>query len=102
MEISDLEVVLTNFSKESIYQKRNHLILGFIHYQALRVGEIKALELEHLDLEKALINVPKVGRNKSRTLALTALQVVGLQEYLISTRPQLLQYYTNQLFVSGG
>lgn len=102
LEISDLEAVLTNFSKESIYQKRNHLILGFIHYQALRVGEIKALELVHLDLEKALINVPKVGRNKSRTLALTALQVVGLQEYLISTRPQLLQYYTNQLFVSGG
>ncbi|OED47218.1 hypothetical protein AB832_00670 [Flavobacteriaceae bacterium (ex Bugula neritina AB1)] len=102
LKIADLEDFLHAFNKATIYQKRNHLILGFIHYQALRVGEIKALEVEHLDLEKALISVPKVGRTKSRTLALTALQVVGLQNYLLNIRPQLLQYKTNQLFITGG
>jgi site-specific recombinase XerD len=102
LEVIDLQSFLNNFSTESIYQKRNHLILGLIHYQALRVGEIKALEIKHLEIEKALINVPKVGRNKSRILQLTALQIVGIQDYLSSVRPQLLQYKTNQLFITGG
>ena len=102
LEISDLESFLNAFRIESVYQKRNHLILGLIHYQALRVGELKALKIEDLDLKRALITVPKVARNKSRILKLTALQVVGLQAYLLSTRPQLLQYPTNQLFITGG
>jgi integrase/recombinase XerD len=102
LEIANLQAILNDFRAESIYQKRSHLILGLIHYQALRSGEIKALEIQHLEIEKALINVPKVGRNKSRTLELTALQVVGLQQYLSVIRPQLLQYKTNRLFITGG
>ncbi|WP_052598406.1 tyrosine-type recombinase/integrase [Aureispira sp. CCB-QB1] len=100
--IEDLSKLLKDLPRETAYQKRNVLMLSLIHHQALRVGEIKALKLQDIDLEKARIYVPKSNRSKSRSLELTALQVIELQDYIKTTRPELLQYKTNQLFITGG
>jgi site-specific recombinase XerD len=102
IEIEKLEDLLTNYPKENPYQNRNRLILSLIHYQALRVGEIKALKINDIDLGKATIQIPLVARNNSRILKLTALQVIELQDYLNYTRKELEQFKSNQLFITGG
>jgi site-specific recombinase XerD len=102
IEIEKLAKLLTSYPRENIYQKRNHLILSLIHYQALRVGEIKALKVNDIDLKKAEIQIPLAARNNSRILKLTALQIIELQDYLKHTREELLQFKSNQLFITGG
>lgn len=102
LEVADLQEILNNLPTENIYQKRNHLILSFIHYQALRCNEIKALEIQDIDFKNALLHVPKVGRNNSRNLELNALQIVEIQNYTYETRPQLLQSESTKLFITGG
>ena len=102
IKIEKLEALLNTFPSENPYQKRNHLILSLIHHQALRIGEIKALKINNIDLQKATIQIPLVARNNSRTLELTALQVIELQDYLNHTRKELEQFKSNQLFITGG
>jgi integrase/recombinase XerD len=102
LEIELLQQLLNQYPRENYYQKRNYLMLTLIHYQALRVGELKQLKVEDIDLKKATIYIPKNHRSNSRSLELTALQVLEIQDYLAQTRPLLLHYSTNQLFITGG
>lgn len=102
LEVADLQNVLNNLPTKKTYHKRNHLILSFIHFQALRCNEIEALEIQHIDLQNALLQVPKVGRNDSRNLELNALQIVEIQNYINETRSQLLQSKSSKLFLTGG
>lgn len=102
LEIEVLQQLLNKLANKTAYQKRNYLMLSLIHHQALRVGEIKALQLENIDLKKAEIYIPQAHRSNSRTLELTALQVIEMQDYINNIRPELLQCPSNQLFITGG
>ena len=102
VEIEKLEELLNNYPAENPYQKRNRLILSLIHYQALRTGEIRSLKVKDVDLKTARITIPLSGRNKSRTLELTAMQIIGLEDYINKTRKELEQHNSDQLFITGG
>lgn len=62
--------------------KRNQIVLGLMIYQGLYTGELKKLEVKHIDLTKGKIYIPSTRRSNSRILKLQAIQIIPLQQYL--------------------
>ena len=86
-------------------KKRNKIILGLVLYQGVNSKELAQLKVENLDLAEGKIYIPKGHKNNSRTVELKAFQLLPMQNYLLKTRPVLLQKSnkkTDQLLVSTG
>ena len=103
----DLEHLYQNYPTGSITGKRNKAILGMMIYQGLNSGEVAAVELKDIDLEKAKVYVPRVGRSNERTLELKSIQILQLQKYITQVRPILMamkgdNYQSDSLFTSQG
>ena len=76
---------------------RNKIIISLLIYQALKVNEITALEVENIDLDKGEIFIK--GQSgitskspRKRTLPLQAKQILLLYNYLEKDRKKLLKY----------
>jgi integrase/recombinase XerD len=102
IKIQDLEEVLNAWPSKKGRDVRAKVVLSLLHCQALGAGDLAALELEHVDLERAILNVPSVGKSNSRELLLQANQIKLLDSYIHEVRPQLLAYETDKLLVTGG
>ena len=89
-----------------LVQKRNKLILSLILFQGLGRRDLSNIEVNDLDLEEGEIYIPKTRTTNSRTLDLKVKQALGLQDYLLKTRPTLLKEYQKEdrglLFFSLG
>lgn len=74
------------------YRQRNKVILGLIIYQALDNATLNKLETQDIDLNKRIIQVPKISTYKlnPRNLTLNKNQIIDLQTYLTETREELL------------
>ncbi len=73
-----------------LIHKRNKVIVGLLVYQGLTTSDLKRLELEHLQVRKGKIYVPKGRLGNRRTLELKPWQVMDFMEYLDEIRPKLL------------
>ena len=102
IEIEELEAVLRAWSSEKVKDQRAKVVLSLLHCQALGAGDLAALELEHVDLERAILSVPSVGKSNSRELLLQANQIKLLDNYIHVVRPKLLVYETDKLLLTGG
>lgn len=89
----------TLYESSEIYEARdvrNKVILGFLVFQALTVGELQRLSLSDLKLRKGtvLIKGENTGRwikgSTSRELNLEALQIIDLMDYIDNIRPRIL------------
>jgi integrase/recombinase XerD len=69
--------------------KRNTIILSLMINQALHTGELKRLEVSHLNFDKGEIYIPSTKRSNSRTLKLHAGQIIPMHTYVLQTREQL-------------
>ena len=94
LKIEQLEALL------SAVKGRDKVILSLIHHQALRLSEIKALAINNIDLENAILTIPSIRRSNTRELLLEARQIKLLDQYIKEIRPKLLQSKTNQLIVT--
>lgn len=84
--------------EESFYRT----MLGILVYQGLSTSELEGLEVKDLKLREGKITIPASGKRQSRELKLEALQVYELQEYVRTTREELVQQKgkeTERLFV---
>jgi site-specific recombinase XerD len=102
IKIQELEGVLNAWPSKKGRDIRAKVVLSLLHCQALGAGDLAALELEDVDLDKAILNVPSVGKSNSRELLLQANQIKLLDSYIHEVRPQLLAYETDKLLVTGG
>lgn len=75
------------------YAQRNKVMLGLMVFQGLESGTLKALEINHINLEKGIIQVPSTTAHKlnPRKLVLESIQIIPLQEYLNHTRNQIIK-----------
>lgn len=96
----ELHQIYENYSSKGhlggqfdVYRQRNKIILGLMIYQGLNSGSIEKLEVQDIDLQKGIVNVPKTTDFKlnARTLPLEAVQILELNTYLTETRNSLLQ-----------
>lgn len=77
--------------------KRNKVIIGLLVYQGLATSDLKRLELEHLELYKGKIYIPRGNIGNSRTLELKPWQVMEFIEYINEVRPKLLPKNNQEL-----
>lgn len=98
LEADELEDLYYSFNTENIkdtYQrltaKRDKIIVGFMVYQGLCTTNLKALELEHVQVYKGKIYVPSHKKMNARELELKPWQVIELLEYLKETREEIKQ-----------
>lgn len=100
LDESDLDTLYRDYSPKGhyrgqfdIYRGRNKAIVGLLIYQGLDSGSLRRLSVADLDMEAGRIHIPKISDYKlsERTLALEAVQIMGLYHYLQETRPALLR-----------
>jgi integrase/recombinase XerD len=100
-----IEKVYEDYTAKTPVQKRNKIIIGLIVYQALEREEVHLLEPRDINLQKGTIRIRKNVRFQERILKLNASQILPLQEYLTTVRPELLKLKgqpSEKLFVTIG
>lgn len=60
---------------------RNKIIVGLMVFQGLGNASLKALEIDHLKLDRGKIYVPGTTRTKARNLELRSVQIAELLQY---------------------
>ena len=93
-ELEDLyysyETETDKHPRRILANKRNKVIIGLLVYQGVTTSDLKRLELEHLELYKGKIYIPRGNIGNRRTLELKSWQVMELIEYINEVRPKLL------------
>jgi integrase/recombinase XerD len=78
-----------------LVRRRNEVITSLLIYQGLTVGEIVALEIEDINLEKAEITI-KSSEKPTRILPLQAKQILLFLNYLKEDKPKLIKYLQSE------
>jgi integrase/recombinase XerD len=86
-----LQKIYDSYKPQTDYQLRNKVILGLYINQALIRTEINRLEVQDIDLKKGIVRIRKNIKLAERILPLAAHQVLTMQEYISTIRPQLLK-----------
>jgi integrase/recombinase XerD len=93
----ELQFIYENYpekqkGKNSLYLKRNKILLGFMIFQGLSTGDLEVLKVNDIDLKKAQITIPKATERKGnpRVLPLEASQILAINDYLNCTRDKLI------------
>lgn len=68
---------------------RNHVALLLFIYQGIKPQELNLLNIEALDLRKAIIKIPATRKTNARTLPLHATQIGIFYEYVNNILPTL-------------
>jgi len=87
----ELQKTYESYISYDLRTARNKAIVSLIINQALTSGELQRLEPGNLKLKSGRIVVQGTKSSNGRTLALEANQIIGLQEYLQVTRPEILK-----------
>lgn len=69
--------------------KRDRIIVGLMVYQGLNTTNLKALEIEHVEVYKGKIYVPGHKKMNARELELKPWQVIELLEYIKEVREEI-------------
>ena len=89
-----LEDLTTLYQKYKVkINSPNHLeykiVIGLLVYQALRVKEIVDLKITDIDLNEAIITLPKKKRINERILKLEGVQIAYLQQFISLSKPKI-------------
>ncbi len=85
------ELLKKHKSKRPLMQKRDEIIITLLTNQALTVQEIAAINLEDINLNEATIKAKGGYKQRPRTLALQASQILLIHHYINQDRPELLK-----------
>ena len=80
---------------------RNKVILSLLTSQGLSTDDLRRLEPADIHLREGKIRIPGSRHEGGRTLKLEAHQVLELQEYLLNTRPAILESIKKKNITSG-
>jgi site-specific recombinase XerD len=81
-QLEELYTQYSEYSKEKEYHLRNLAMLGLMIGQGVHSGEIRAMEVKHIQLNNGTAYIPSTRRSNNRTLKLDARQIITLHSYL--------------------
>lgn len=84
-------------SRIKLANKKNKVITGLLVYQGLLTTDLNKLQLEHLEIYKGKIHIPRGNIGNARTLELKPWQVAEFIEYINEVRPKLLPKSNQEL-----
>jgi integrase/recombinase XerD len=87
----ELAALYEHYQVTDLRSQRNKVIIGLLVYQGITREEVEKLEVHHVKLTTGKIEIPGGRHSNARTLPLEAAQMLGMQEYIQVTRPQVLQ-----------
>ena len=87
-----LDELLKHKSKRPAMQRRDEVLISLLLYQAMSVQELIKINLEDVNLKEATIKAKGGSKQKARTLALEASQIIVLHNYITEDREKILQY----------
>jgi len=91
LDYKTLEKLYDNYSKKTLRDKRNKVILGLLIYQGVTTGELQRMELGHVQLKKGRIFIQGTRKTGSRYLQLQPHQILEIDAYLKRVRPRILK-----------
>ncbi|MEO6303546.1 MAG: tyrosine-type recombinase/integrase [Bacteroidia bacterium] len=97
---SELELLMNRENRFIDLELRNKVIISLLIYQALVGSEISRLELKDVDLDNGTIYIKGSKKNSYRTLNLKPSQILLIQNYIDTSRKNLLKSTTNALLIS--
>lgn len=68
--------------KTDLAHARNSIIVGLLIWQGLHSGELRKLEVGHINLQEGTLYIPSTARSNSRVLKLHTQQILALHTYL--------------------
>jgi integrase/recombinase XerD len=77
--------------KERIVHKRDIVLLGLLLFQGLDSGDMERLTVQDINLQQGTVYVPSSRSNAARKLKLESIQILPIQEYLLTTRTKVLR-----------
>jgi integrase/recombinase XerD len=72
--------------------QRDKVMVGFMVYQGITSQELLQLQNDHILLMRGKIIIPSTNKSNSRELELKAWQMMELQNYINSTRDEIIHY----------
>ena len=98
-----LQRTYNEWPQKTATQIRDKCIVGLIAFQALRSGEIMALQTQDISIDFGVLKVSSVQRSVARKLTLQPEQLPLLQQYIDEIHPLFVQtkpQATNRLFLT--
>lgn len=86
-----LQKLLNRKERYKILEVRNQVIMSLLVNQALRVQEMCSLEVENVDLKKAMIDIKGTAKTNARTLNLKSEQIMLIHCYVNEIREKLVK-----------
>ena len=91
LDYKTLEKLYDNYSKKTLRDKRNKVILGLLIYQGVTTGELQRMEPGHVQLNKGRIFIQGTRKTNSRYLQLQPHQILEIDAYLKRVRSGILK-----------
>lgn len=98
---AELEILMNRKDFHFNLVCRNKVLISLLIYQGLRPKEMEALQQKDIDLSDGSIYIRAGARTNSRTLTLKPNQILLFQQYLTSTRDNLLKSTESDYFLIG-
>jgi len=91
LTIEELTALYENYQVNDPRSGRNKVMIGLLVYQGVTREELEKLEINHVKLTSAKIEIPRGKHSNGRTLQLESIQMLDLQQYLSIIRPDILK-----------
>ena len=93
----ELELLMEREERYPALKLKNQVLVSLLIYQALTAGEIAALKVEHIDLDKGTVYVKESRTLAKRHLELQPKQYRLLDRYIQESRKELISVETDKL-----
>jgi integrase/recombinase XerD len=90
LEVSEIDRILDAIKPDSPRQIRDYAMLSLMYATGMRVSELIALEMAHLDMSRGFVNTLGKG-SKERVIPIGEMGLSAMDRYLSKARPELLK-----------
>ena len=97
---AELETLMNRENRYKNLELHNKVILSFLIYQALTSAEIVRIELDDIDLDQGTVYIKGSKKLATRTLELRNVQIRLIQNYIKTSRNNLLKIVSNRLMIN--
>lgn len=99
LEVSEIEQILQAINAKTPREIRDYAMINLMYATGMRVSELIALEMGHIDMARGFVNTLGKG-SKERVIPIGEFALMGLARYFLEARPKILKdRESNTVFV---
>lgn len=90
LEVDEIDRILETIAPINPRQIRDHAMVSLMYATGMRVSELLALKMDHLDTARGFINTLGKG-SKERVIPVGEVALAAIEKYMTESRPALLK-----------